>query len=166
MGNMSGLVGANNEMQLYNQLLNIDKQLLGSVNQSHTLSQNVISQYGASNQSWDTFMQQKGKIEGANSGQLLQQYQTMNQEVKDVAKRRQEVVKKLENATGQTQALQAVGAALDILIGQNQQIVSALAAQGNVKISQKNVEEAANLKALKMYQEQQEKLKQAAAGVK
>jgi flagellar biosynthesis/type III secretory pathway chaperone len=67
---------------------------------------------------------------------MIQQYQSIDTQMAQVAARRQTIVNQLQNSDGQTAALQAVGAGIDTLIGQNQTLISTLVAQG--RLAQKN----------------------------
>lgn len=160
LGNLSGLSGLQQELSLYNQLKNIDSQMLDTVTKSKQLMDNLTGQYGASNLSWESFLKSRREISDSRNSNLLQQYETMNSEMKAVATRRQNIVNQLQSATGQTQALQAVGSAIDVLIGQNQQLISAMTAQGNAAVSQKYEDEAALRQSIKQANEYQNKLRE------
>lgn len=158
--NLTSLVGLEQELSLYKQLKNIDSLMLDTVTRSRELMDNLTGQYGASNLSWESFLKSRREISDSRNHNLLKQYETMNSEMKTVATRRQNIVNQLQSATGQTQALQAVGSAIDVLIGQNQQLISALTTQGNAKVSKQYEDEAAFQHSIKQANEYQDKLRE------
>lgn len=124
---LASLAGLQEEYALYTQLKNVDTQLLQYSNQSVQLSQNLKAQYGSSNFSWDAFIASRDSVDSNRNKVMLDQYKTVTSSMEKVAQRRQAIVNSLQNAVGQTSALQQVGAAIDVVIGQNQQVIGMMA---------------------------------------
>lgn len=154
---LATLAGVQQELALYSQLKNTSTQLASIMDQSLKLSQNVQAQYGASNVDWTSFLTSRSAVDRGRSQVLAAQYATIDQSMVDVAQRRQAIVSQLQDSSGQTSAMQSVGAGIDVLIGQNQLMVSTLSAQGKVAIVKQNTDDAsgaASLQALKDHQQQ------------
>jgi conjugal transfer/entry exclusion protein len=135
---LANLAGAQQEMALYQQLANVSNQLLGVLNKSNQLNQTVQAQVGASSMDWKTFLTTKSDINKSRSDALASQYAAVNQNMIDVSQRRQAIVTQLQNSTGETSAMQGVGAGVDVLIGQNQQMLATLRAQGQDALIQRS----------------------------
>lgn len=138
---LSNLAGAQQELMLYQQLSNVSTQLLGVLNQSAQLNQTVTAQFGASTLDWQTFLTSKSDINRSRTQALASQYSTVNQNITDVAQRRQAIVDQLQASTGQTSAMQAVGAGIDVLIGQNQQMLAVMQAKGQDELARNSMDE-------------------------
>ncbi|MCU6502329.1 hypothetical protein LPN04_31490 [Rugamonas sp. A1-17] len=133
---LSNLAGLQQELATYQQLKGASSQIAGLMDQSLRLSKGLESQYGASGQSWQDFVATRSASNKLASQAMVNQYQAIDDSMAQVAVRRQAIVNQLQNSEGQTAALQAVGAGIDTLIGQNQLLLSTLVAQG--KLAQKN----------------------------
>ncbi|WP_426172494.1 hypothetical protein [Pseudoduganella sp. R-34] len=127
---LANLAGVQEEYKLYVQLANVSTQLLGVIDRSKRLTESVQAQVGASNLDWKTFLTTKSDINRSRAMALSQQYQAIDRSMVEVAERRKQIVNQLQASTGQTSAMQSVGAGIDVLIGQNQQMISALQMQG------------------------------------
>lgn len=144
---LSSLAGVQQELAMYQQLKNVSSQLLNAMERSRTLSETVQSQYGASTLDWKSFLTTKSEINRARSLTLSNQYAAVEQNMSDVAQRRQAIVEQLQGSAGQTAAMQSVGAGVDALIGQNQQMVMLLKAQGQDSLI-KQINEESDYKAV------------------
>lgn len=126
---LSKLAGLQDELNLYRDLKSTGEQLTGAIQGSLQISRNLQANFGASNMSWKTFLESGARADISRAQVMMDQFATINKSIEKVSTRRQDIVEKLSSAQGVTQATQAVGAAVDAVIGQNQQIVSALGMQ-------------------------------------
>ena len=86
--------------------------------------------------------------------------------MKEVAQRRAAIVAEIQTATGETAAMQSVGAGIDALIGQNQQMLGLLTAQGKDVQIKRNEDEAATINALNAIKNLQQRREEAASKVR
>jgi type IV secretion system protein TrbJ len=142
MEGLSSLAQVQKELALYNQLANIGSQMSGTLDRSLKLSQNLQAQYGASNMDWKTFITSRDEIRKSRAQALASQYAATDASMKEVAQRRAAIVEQIQAATGETAAMQSVGAGIDALIGQNQQMLGLLKAQGQDTLVKDSVKEA------------------------
>lgn len=161
-GNLSALAGVQEELKLYNQLKNNDIQISSTLDQQIKLSSDLLAQHGASNTNWANFINQKSTSQSTQSKAMLEQANFINSSLASTAQRRQDVVNQLQNSTGQTSAIQAVGAAIDILIGQNQQIIAALANKTKAESAAIQINSNSNLNSIQINNDYQKKLLDAA----
>jgi hypothetical protein len=117
-----------NSIRLYNDLKNVDSRLDVDIQQSQAMSQDLRAQMGASNFSWDKFVASRNAMDDSQRQNSLARYRAVNSSLEATTQRRQEIVNQLGQVQGQTEAMQTLGAALDVIIGQNQQIIAAMAA--------------------------------------
>ncbi len=125
MGRLSDI---QNSIRLYNALKNVDARLDVDIQQSQAMSQDLRAQMGASNFSWDKFVSSRNAMDDSQRQNSLARYRAVNNSLEATTQRRQEIVNQLGQVQGQTEAMQTLGAALDVIIGQNQQIIAAMAA--------------------------------------
>jgi len=156
--NLASLAGLEKELALYEQLKATSTQLSGALEQSRSLSSGLSSQYGASSLSFQDFLLAKSKSNSTATQALSSQYQTVTDSISEVSKRRTQIVNQLQKSDGQTSAMQAVGAAIDVLIGQNQQLISTIAAEGQMKVAEKNLEQGSQKQGLKIINDRQEEI--------
>jgi type IV secretion system protein TrbJ len=161
---LANLAGVQEEYKLYVQLANVSTQLLGVIDRSKRLTESVQAQVGASNLDWKTFLTTKSDINRSRAMALSQQYQAIDRSMVEVAERRKQIVNQLQASTGQTSAMQSVGAGIDVLIGQNQQMISALQMQGRAEEMRqemdKATEKASFQQGLQVISERQRALRQ------
>ena len=165
-GSLVSLARATSELKLYEQLKAADMSLLNSVNQSMNLSQNLLSLWGSSNMSFDKFMETIANSSNQRDQDMVKLFQSTTTEMQQVAQRRQEILNKLGGAVGQTQAIQSLGALVDVLIGQNQQVIGMMTATAANPVAEKNEENARAEYAAKVMTDYQNRLKQAAESYK
>lgn len=132
IGSMANIKQA---MTLFNSLQNIDSQLASTLQRNQTLTQNLVSQYGASGMPWNEFVANQQSIKSAERAATLARYDNINASLADTAAKRSQIVTQLGAVQGQTEALQTLGAALDVIIGQNQQIIMALKANSMTDVN-------------------------------
>lgn len=128
LSDLSNLANIQQAMNLFNSLQNIDSQLGSTLQRNQALTQDLVSQYGASGMPWDQFISNQQKIRADERAATLARYDNINASLADTAAKRSQIVTQLGAVQGQTEALQTLGAALDVIIGQNQQIIMALKA--------------------------------------
>jgi hypothetical protein len=128
LSDLSNIANIQQAMNLYNSLQNIDSQLGSTLQRNQALTQDLVSQYGASGMPWDQFIANQQKIRADERAATLARYDNINASLADTAAKRSQIVTQLGSVQGQTEALQTLGAALDVIIGQNQQIIMALKA--------------------------------------
>lgn len=160
---LSNLAQVQKELALYNQLANIGSQMSGTLDRSLKLSQSLQAQYGASNMDWKTFITSRDELRKSRAQAMATQYAATDASMKEVAQRRAAIVEQIQAATGETAAMQSVGAGIDALIGQNQQMLGLLNAQGKDVQIQRNEDEAAANNALNAITELQRRRAEAAS---
>ena len=127
--NLSGLAGVDKARQLYSSLIALDSQLDSNLEESSRFTQDLRAQYGASNMSWEQFAASRSRLETAAQRASRERYTAIAHSMEETSQRRREIVSQLGQVQGQTQAMQALGAALDVIIGQNQQMLAAMVAK-------------------------------------
>jgi hypothetical protein len=163
---LASLAGVEQELALYSQLKAVSTQLAAASGESLELSQRLHAAYGASSMSWQDFLKARASIDQGNAKGLAAQYATVTTAIERIALRRKEIVDRLQVADGQTSAMQSVGAGIDVLIGQNQQLMATLAAEGQSKLIQKNVDAATVQQGMRIISDRQQRLKDADAKLK
>ena len=159
---LAKLAGLEEELSMYREISMAAGQIKDLINKSERLARSVQGDFGASKLNWKEFLESRAALRVGQADSLLAQYSNLNSSLAQVAKRRQEYVAKLQAAGGQTEAMQIVGSAVDTLVGQNQQMIATLQAQGNAQIARENVDDAARQMAERLIQERQSELKAAA----
>lgn len=124
--NLDGLAKVQEGLRLYTNLKEIDMMLERDFKQSSQLTDSLTSKYGASNMSWNDFLQSKDKIDRQQRDTAALRFKAINASIDQTARQRQAIVSQLGSVQGQTEAMQTVGAAVDVLIGQNQQMIHML----------------------------------------
>lgn len=125
---LRGLAGVDKARQLYGALVELDGRLDKNLDESGKFAQDLRAQYGASNMSWDQFASTRSRMETNQQQASRERYASVARSMEETTRRRQEIVSQLSAVEGQTQAMQALGAALDVIIGQNQQIIATMVA--------------------------------------
>lgn len=156
MDGLGSLAGLSQEYDLYRNLVENGQRMDNLMNQSLQLTKNIQAQFGASDVSWETFMHNRSANEQDQADTLAQQYGYINRSLQDTADRRKQLLNSLQSATGQTSATQAVGAQIDVLIGQQQQMINELSRQKKAE-SDKIKQEQAQQDAYNLYNKQYQK---------
>jgi type IV secretion system protein TrbJ len=154
--NLNSLAAVNETLGLYQQLRAVDGRLDDNFKQASTLSEGLASNYGASDSSWNQFLTSRGQLERQQRDTALQRYQTINASLDQTSRQRQAIVGQLASVQGQTEAMQTLGAAIDVLIGQNQQIISILASNNRDQEINKlnaNTDESGYTQKINSYQQ-------------
>lgn len=126
--NLSGLTGADQVRQIYGSLIELDSRLDRNLEDNGRVVQDLRAQFGASNMSWEQFATSRKKMETEQQRASRDHYVAVSRSMEETTRRRQEIVSQLSQVQGQTQAMQALGASLDVIIGQNQQIIATMMA--------------------------------------
>ncbi|WP_342116525.1 hypothetical protein [Pseudoduganella sp. OTU4001] len=166
LNGLASLAGVEQELALYMQLKSTSTQLVSVVESSLELSRRVQSQFGASGLSWNDFLRSRSAIDQGNTKALSAQYTSITEAISQIAARRKAIVGELQGAEGQTSAMQSVGAGIDVLIGQNQQLIATLAAEGQAKLIQKNVDSASVQQGMQIISDRQRRILEADAKIK
>lgn len=140
--NLAGLAGVAQARQLYRALIDVDSRLGSNLDSNARLAEDLKAQYGASNMSWEQFAASRSKIESRQRQINKDRYNAMAQAMEETSRRRQEIVSQLSSVQGQTEAMQTLGAALDVIIGQNQQVIAAMLANSRMQESQAQLNDA------------------------
>lgn len=166
MVGVEGISDLNNSLRLYRQLQNIDGQIGSDLKAATEAVDRLSAQYGASNQSWGEFTRSRDGVIKGQRENAAKRFAAINASLEANASQRQSVLSQINTVEGQTQATQALGASLDIIIGQNQQLIGMLAADQKVKEIKDLNEEVEEVMAQKRYSEYQKRLRDSAAKYK
>lgn len=163
LANLDSLTQVKEALNLYNQLKAVDGRLENDFQQSADLTERVAAKYGASAMSWSEYMDSRNQLEKQQRETAAQRYRSINASIDQTSRQRQAIVGKLASVQGQTEAMQTLGAAIDVLIGQNQQIISILAANSKVAETQKDAEvdkrKTSELEAAKIINSYQQRMR-------
>ncbi len=154
------------EVELTNALISADRQMLGTVNRAIALFETLKSQWGTSDLSFDAFCGALAGSANQRDQALVKSFQASTQEMAQVAARRGQIIQALGGAIGQTQAIQAVGAAIDVLVGQQQQILNLMTVEAADAVAKDNAEKARSGYALQVMRAYEARKRAAASGVK
>lgn len=157
---LAQIAGFSKELELYNQLKNTDLNLKSYAEKSLNLNQNLLAQYGASKLPWEEFMKQRAKVNSMEHQVMVGQYKSITASMDEYAQRRKVIVNEMQSSPGTTAAVQSLGAAVDVLIGQNQQILAALAVKTSIETTKATEEQEANKQFLLRMEAHQKKLRE------
>jgi len=167
MADLEGLAQAKEALKLYKELQELDSRLERDFQQSSALTERVTAKYGASDMSWEEYMTSTNALERQQRDSSAQRYRAINASMEQTSRQRQAIVSKLGSVQGQTEAMQTLGAAIDVLIGQNQQIITILAANNRVAETKQDLEAGKAAKneqeATKVINSYQQRLRDAAS---
>lgn len=161
--NVAGLAGVDQARQLYRALIDVDSRLGSNLDNNARLADDLKAQYGASNMSWEQFSASRSQIESRQRQINKDRYNAVAQSMEETSRRRQEIVSQLSSVQGQTEAMQTLGAALDVIIGQNQQIIAAMNANNRIQESQGQRNDADEQLAKNQRELYQQRLREAAS---
>jgi hypothetical protein len=161
--NISNLAGLDQAQQLYRSLIDVDGRLGTNLDSNTKLVDDLRAQYGASNMSWDQFATSRSQIESRQRQINKDRYNAVAQSMEETSRRRQAIVSQLSTVQGQTEAMQTLGAALDVIIGQNQQIIAAMMANTRMQESQGQINDAQEQMAKNQRELYQQRLREAAS---
>ena len=161
--NLAGLAGVEQARQLYRSLIDVDSRLGSNLDNNARLAEDLRALYGASNMSWDQFMTSRSQAETRQRQLNKDRYTAVAQSMEETSRRRQEIVSQLSSVQGQTEAMQTLGAALDVIIGQNQQIIAAMMANNRMQESQGQINDAQEQMVKNQRELYQQRLREAAS---
>lgn len=154
---LAQIAGLEEELTLYRDLTSAHKALDDAINLSKSLTDNLNSQYGASKFSWKKFMEGRAAVDTEQARALLRKYESANKAIETANGRREKILKEVQSAPGQLAAQQALSAQIDLMIGQNQQMIGLLSTQiamtGEDKARQAQTTNVSN-ERYKRYQDQ------------
>jgi conjugal transfer/entry exclusion protein len=166
MANLDSLTQANEALKLYKELQTVDGRLEKDFQQSSELTDRVTTKYGASSMSWDEYMSSRDQIDKQQRDTSAQRYRAINASMEQTSRQRQAIVGQLATVQGQTEAMQTLGASIDVLIGQNQQIISILTSNQRIAETKQELQVTDEKKsaddAAKLLNARQQRLRQAA----
>jgi hypothetical protein len=161
--NVASLAGLDQARQLYRALIDVDGRLGTNLDSNTKLLDDLRAQYGASNMTWDQFTASRSQIESRERQLNKDRYTAVAQSMEETSRRRQEIVSQLSSVQGQTEAMQTLGAALDVIIGQNQQIIAAMMANNRMQESKGRLDGADEQMAKNQRELYQQRLREAAS---
>ncbi|MBK4736075.1 hypothetical protein [Noviherbaspirillum pedocola] len=161
MQGLANAAGLSDELALYQQLAQTASELYGTVQSAQQLYTNLQSQYGASNFTWQNFLNNRNGVNSSRVSSMLGQFQNVQQEIQRVSARRQTLLQKAQDAgTNQSmmQITQVTSAQLDMISGQLQQVTSTLSDKAADDAAQKNDQIQADQFSQDMYRQRQQEL--------
>lgn len=138
IANLEGIAQVKEALNLYKQLKAVDSRLENDFQQSADLTERISAKYGASGMSWSDYLNSRSQLDKQQRDTAAQRYRAINASIEQTSQQRQAIVSKLGNVQGQTEAMQTLGASIDVLIGQNQQIISILASTNRANEMKQN----------------------------
>jgi conjugal transfer/entry exclusion protein len=164
--NVESLTDIQVALRLYRQLKDVDGLIDKDFQDAMAVGERLAAQYGASDFSWSEFLSSRERLNKQQRDNAARRYAAVNASLEQNARQRQAIVQQLSTVNGQTEAMQAVGSAVDVLIGQNQQMISMLATNNRVA-EVKELNQEADAKAIEAsYSAYQKRLREAAAKYK
>lgn len=139
--NLGQIAGVDQALQMYRNLVDVDSRLTGSLDRNSRMAQDLHARYGASNMSWDQFASSRSQLDSEQRQLSRDRYAAVATSMLETTRRRQEIVTQLSQVQGQTEAMQTLGASLDVIIGQNQQIIAAMMANNKQQETKQDTEE-------------------------
>lgn len=128
LNGLNSLAAVTDEYNMYSKWRDNNIQLESILNKGIDETRQAITEVGAGDKSWDTFLKSSDARDKVKAASYLNEYQMINASLTSTANKRKNILNELQGATGQTAATQAVGAQIDVLIGQQQQMMSQLSA--------------------------------------
>jgi len=168
VSNLNGLgdiAGVGEELAMYQQLASNAMQLYQVMNQAKSLYTDLQSQYGASGFTWKTFLQTRSNLTAVRSQNIMSQLSTVNQSLQQVSQRRAALLQRAQDAgmnESMMQVTQVVSGQLDMISGQNQQVISMMANKMANEETDKTERAKSEEVAEKMNREYQDRLRSSA----
>ena len=126
---LAQLAGLQDELKLYTDLVQINGQLTGAINETKGMYQHMNAYFGASNSSWETFLKGRAAIDTSRAQYMIDRYDQVNRSMSSINARRVNLLKKVDSSQSHLEATQVVSGQVDLLISQNQQMMSLLSNQ-------------------------------------
>lgn len=145
---LARLTGLGEELQLFQQLQSTGMELKRSLEEASSLGNDMKAQIGSSNFSLKKYMQSAGQNDLNRAKIMMDRFATINEAMAQTTKKRQDILDQMSGSDGSiAAATQATTAAVDVVIGQNNQVIGALGTQlaiaAQEKIDKVNKEEGA-----------------------
>ncbi|WP_194725909.1 hypothetical protein [Noviherbaspirillum malthae] len=148
---LARMAGLEEELGLYQELVAVDNQLAGAINLSKSMYQDLNAQFGASNFSREAFMQGRSAIDTYRAQAFIDKYESVNRSMAAMNARRSQILAKVEGNASITSATQGLGAQVDMLISQNQQMISMLNMKAGDKAAAMSRDQISREAALREY---------------
>lgn len=165
LNGLSSLAGVSEELALFQELASNAMQLYSIMGQAQHLYNDLQSQYGASGFTWQAFLANRASNTMTRADNMMTQFQTVNQSLQRVSQRRAVLLQKAQEAgvnESMMQVTQVVSGQLDMIAGQNQQVVSMMANKMAEDATEKVEREKSEGVAERMNREYQGRLRQSA----
>lgn len=158
---LAKMAGLEEELGLYQELVAVNNQLSGAINYSKSMYQDLNAQFGASNFSSEAFMQGRSAIDTTRAQAFVDKYEAVNRSMAAMNARRTAILEKVEGNASITSATQGLGAQVDMLISQNQQMISMLNMKAGDKAAAMSRDDISRETALKEYARRDRALREA-----
>lgn len=161
MQGIANVAGLSDEYALYTQLAQTASDLYSTVQSAQNLYTDLQAQYGASNFTWQNFLNNRNSVSGARVSSMLGQFQNVQQEIQRVSARRQVLLQKAQDAganQSMMQITQVTSAQLDMISGQLQQVASTLSNKMADDAAQEKDQIQADQFSQQMYRQRQQDL--------
>lgn len=158
---LAKMAGLEEELGLYQELVAVNNQLSGAINLSKSMYQDLNAQFGASNFSREAFMQGRSAIDTYRAQAFVDKYESVNRSMAAMNARRAQILAKVEGNASITSATQGLGAQVDMLIAQNQQMISMLNMKAGDKAAAMSRDQISREAALKEYARKDKVLREA-----
>ena len=159
---LARLAGLEEELANYRDLKQVGQDLLGAVNDSKRLFKTLEGDFGASQLSWHEFLTQRAQLAAQRGDAIARHFAHVTASLQAFSDKRQQIVDRLADAGGPTEATQLVGAAIGNLIEQQQQMLSLMVATGQATEIRGQEAQASRQAAMKLLQQRQQGLLDAA----
>lgn len=162
---LASLAGVSEELALFQELASNAMQLYSIMGQAQQLYTELTSQYGASGFTWQSFLANRANNTMIRADNMMTQFQTVNQSLQRVSQRRAMLLQKAQDAgvnESMMQVTQVVSGQLDMIAGQNQQVISMMANKMAEDAADKTDRTKSDEVAEKMNREYQNRLRQSA----
>lgn len=130
LGGLAELAGMSEELALFQDMYRTSMQLYNTLQESQQVYANLQSQWGASNFTWENFLRGQSAVQTGRVNSMIMQFENAGRSVERVAQRRQVLLQKAQEAgvnESMMQITQVVSGQLDMIAGQNQQVVQMMA---------------------------------------
>lgn len=165
IGGLANLAGVAEELELFQELASNAMQLYGVMTQAQALYTDLQSQYSASGFTWQNFLATRANNTMLRADNMMSQFQTVNQSLQKVSQRRSLLLQKAQEAgvnQSMMQVTQVVSGQLDMIAGQNQQVVSMMANKMAEEATEKSERSKAEGAAQEMNRQYQNRVRQSA----
>lgn len=168
LNGLAELAGMSEELALFQDLYRTSMQLHQTLQDSRNVYSNLESQWGASNFTWENFLRGQSNVSTGRVNSMILQFENAGRSVERVAARRQALLQKAQEAghnESMMQVTQVVSAQLDMIAGQNQQVVQMMANNMAVEAGKEEERIKAEDFSWKVQRERQQKMRNSATAL-